>query len=63
VSAYLPLVFMRDRHLFDAFYTFEGASEADFASWHSVMLWFFKKVSGACHCSLGKGQQGWRTVA
>ena len=59
VSAYLPLVFMRDRHLFDAFYTFEGASEADYASWRSAMLWFFKKVRSACHAPLpGMGPQG-----
>ena len=44
VSAYMPLVFMRDRHRFDAFYTFEGASEAEFDSWRSSLLWFLKKV-------------------
>jgi hypothetical protein len=35
---------MRDRHRFDAFYTFERASEADFERWRSSLLWFLKKV-------------------
>lgn len=44
VSAYLPVVFMRDRARFDAHYTFEGASAHDFQAWRSAALWFFRKV-------------------
>ncbi len=38
----MPLVFMRDRRLFDRFYTFEGAAESDFAAWRDALLWFLK---------------------
>lgn len=49
VSAYLPLCFMRSRHLFDSYYTFEDASEEDFELWRSTMLWFFRKVGCRDH--------------
>ena len=49
VSAYLPIVFMRSRRLFDSLYTFEGAAPGDFATWRDTMLWFFKKVRGCTH--------------
>lgn len=41
-SAYLPLVFMRDRRMFDRFYTFRGAAARDFAAWRDALLWFLK---------------------
>ncbi|KAL4419406.1 hypothetical protein ABPG77_003380 [Micractinium sp. CCAP 211/92] len=47
VSAYMPLVFMRDRRLFDRFYTFEGAAERDFAAWRDALLWFLKVNAAA----------------
>lgn len=46
-SAYMPLVFMRDRRLFDRFYTFEGAAERDFAAWRDALLWFLKVNAAA----------------
>ena len=46
MSAYLPLLFPRDRDRFDAFYTFgEGASPADFRLWRDSWMWFLKKVT------------------
>lgn len=63
-SAYLPLVFMRDRRMFDRFYTFRGAAERDFAAWRDALLWFLKKVtlrwsrSGNGSCSGASGGQG-----
>ena len=36
---------MRDRHLFDAFYTFERAAPADYALWQRCFLWFLRKVT------------------
>lgn len=53
VSAYLPIVCMRSRRLFDSFYTFEGAAPGDFATWRDAMLWFFKKVMRGAPTELG----------
>lgn len=52
VSAYLPLVFMGDRRLFDRFYTFEGAAERDLAAWRDALLWFLKVGCGSCCLAL-----------
>ncbi|PSC74347.1 P-loop containing nucleoside triphosphate hydrolase [Micractinium conductrix] len=49
VSAYLPLLFMRDhKQLFSDFYTFEGATAEDSRRWRDALLWFLRKVTLRC---------------